>query len=71
MRAKNQIIDVDRIKQMCETRGIPLAEFGRRVGIDSRELISRRLLNKYTITGDELIRMARELGVTVEDLSLS
>lgn len=64
-------MNVTRIKEMCESRGIPLAEFGRRVGIDTREGISRRLKNQYTITGDELIRMARELGVTVEDLSVT
>lgn len=65
---KNQLIDVDKIKTLLDARGVSHAEFGRRIGLDSRELISRRLQNKYAITGDELIRMAKELGVRVEDL---
>lgn len=69
--AKNQLVDVGLIRQMCETRGIPFAEFGRRVGLDSREAISKRLQNQHKISGDELIRMAKELGVTVEELSIA
>jgi transcriptional regulator with XRE-family HTH domain len=66
---KNRVVDVDKIRQLCEVRGIPFAEFGRRVGIDNREGISRRLQNRYKISGDELILMARELGVQVEELA--
>jgi antitoxin component HigA of HigAB toxin-antitoxin module len=52
---KNHVVDVEKIKSLCEIRGIPLAEFGRRIGLDSREGISRRLQNKHKITGDELV----------------
>jgi transcriptional regulator with XRE-family HTH domain len=68
---KNHVVDVEKIKSLCEIRGIPLAEFGRRIGLDSREGISRRLQNKHKITGDELVLMARELGVSVEDLAVA
>jgi transcriptional regulator with XRE-family HTH domain len=68
---KNQIVDVAKIQMMCKDRGLPLAEFGRRIGIDSRETISTRLRNKTPITGDELVLMARELGVTVEELTIA
>lgn len=66
---KNQVVDVSKIRSLCELRGIPFAEFGRRIGLDSREAISRRLQNKHKISGDELVLMARELGVQVEDLA--
>ncbi|CAN5354613.1 hypothetical protein BH10ACI2_BH10ACI2_00210 [soil metagenome] len=69
-RKMNEHVDVVRIRDLCETRGIPFAELGRRVGLCNREGISRRLQNKHKISGDELILMARELGVTVEELSI-
>ncbi len=65
---KNKLIDVQKIKRLCESRGLAFANFGRRIGLPNRESISMRLKNQYTITGDELILMADELGVSVEEL---
>lgn len=65
---KNQLINVEKIKLLLDRRGVPHAEFGRRIGLENRESISRRLKNQYTITGDELLKMADELGVSVEEL---
>lgn len=66
--AKNQLIDLDAIKSLIAERGMAQAEFGRRIGLINRESISRRLQNKHAITADELLRMADELGVPVDDL---
>ncbi len=65
---KNKLIDVEKIKRLCEEQNISVAELGRKIGLDSRELISRRLQNSYSITGDELILIAENLGVSVKDL---
>jgi transcriptional regulator with XRE-family HTH domain len=68
IRERNKLIDVEKIKSLCEQKGIPFAEFGRRIGLPNRESISRRLLNQNTITADEVFLMADELGVPVEEL---
>ncbi len=67
---KNKLVNTNKIKELLEARGISYAKFGRKVGLPNRESISRRLQNSYTITADELILMAAELGVPVEDLHL-
>lgn len=64
----NKLVDVGRIKALCAKRGIPFAEFGRRIGLPHRESISKRLQNKYKISGDELALMAVELEVPISDL---
>ena len=68
---KNSLVNVERIKSLLNDRGVSYAEFGRRIGLENRESISRRLQNTYTITADELILMADELGVPVDTLCLS
>lgn len=65
------MIDLDTIKALIAGRGMAVAEFGRRIGLRNRESISRRLQNKHAITGDELLRMADELGVSADDLRIA
>jgi len=67
---RNELIDVNRIKDLVAGTGLSKAAFGRKVGLERREAISVRLRNECTITGDELIRMARELNVPVDDLAI-
>lgn len=68
---KNKLVDTEKIKNILDARGVSYAQFGRKLGISHRESISRRLQNDYTITADELILMAAELGVPVEELSVT
>ena len=68
---KNEQIDLVKIKQLCKDKQISFADLGRRIGLQMRESISRRLKNQYTITADEIFLIADELGVSVEDLRLS
>lgn len=68
---RNDLIDLEKIKKLCDSKGLSIAELGRRVGLPMREQIHRRLNNQYTITGDEIFLIADELGVTANDLRLS
>lgn len=65
---RNKLVDVEKIRAICLDRGIPFAELGRRIGLESRESISRRLQNKHSVTGDELFMISDELGVPVSEL---
>ncbi|MBS4027209.1 MAG: helix-turn-helix transcriptional regulator [Ignavibacteriales bacterium] len=68
---KNKLIDVAKIKRLCEERNLSFAELGRRIGLLNRDLISRRLQNSYAILGDEVFLIADQLGVSADDLRLS
>lgn len=68
---KNELVDVAKIKKLCEGKNISVAELGRRIGLSMRESISRRLQNAYTMTADEIFLIADELGVSADDLRLS
>lgn len=68
--SKNKLIDVDKIKRLCKEQNISFAELGRKIGLSDRELISRRLQNSYSISGDELILIAENLNVSVKELSI-
>ncbi|MBX3288412.1 MAG: helix-turn-helix transcriptional regulator [Acidobacteria bacterium] len=67
---KNSLIDLDKIRELCEEKGLSQAELGRRIGLTSRDLITKRLSNKYVITGDDLLKIAAVLDVPVEQLQI-
>lgn len=68
---KNELVDLDKIKNLCEERSLSFAELGRRIGLNWRDSISLRLQNRSTITADEVFLIADELGVPADDLRLS
>jgi transcriptional regulator with XRE-family HTH domain len=65
---KNELIDVTKIRDLCESRGLSIAELGRRVGLADRQKMNARLQNVSAITGDELLLIAAELNVSAESL---
>jgi transcriptional regulator with XRE-family HTH domain len=67
---KNRLIDVSRIRELCDDKNYSIAELGRRIGLDERQKINARLQNNNTITADELFLIADELDVSVDDLRL-
>lgn len=67
---KNELIDTKKIRKILIDRELSAAELGRRIGLPGREAISRRLQNKYVITGDELFKISTALGVEPSDLRL-
>jgi transcriptional regulator with XRE-family HTH domain len=67
-RQKNELIDIEKIRLLCEQKQISLAELGRRIGLDKRQKISARLNNENAILGDELFLIADELNVSADDL---
>lgn len=67
---KNELVDVEKIKALCDQNKISIAELGRRIGLPMRESISRRLKNSYTMTADEIFLIADELGVSADELRL-
>ena len=69
--SKNELVDLEKIKSLCEKRNLSFAELGRRIGLNWRDSISLRLQNRSTITADEVFLIADELGVSANDLRLS
>jgi transcriptional regulator with XRE-family HTH domain len=67
---KNKFIDIEKIKALCSEQGMSFAELGRKIGLENRDLISRRLQNLYAFTADELVLVAKELGVSVNKLTV-
>lgn len=65
---RNQHIDVRKILDLCKANNISQADLGRRIGLKGRDLITKRLANRYIITGDELLKIAGVLNVRVEEL---
>jgi transcriptional regulator with XRE-family HTH domain len=65
---KNELIDLDKIRQLCDSRHLSIAELGRRIGLNERQKMNARLQNDNVITGDELLLIAQELGVSANDL---
>lgn len=68
---KNELVNVEKIKQLCEEHNISIAELGRRIGLPMRESISRRLQNSYTMTADEIFLIADQFGISADDLRLN
>lgn len=69
--ARNELVDVDKIKELCKSKDIKFAALGRKIGLSFRDSISRRLKNQCVITSDEIFKIADELGVSADDLRLS
>lgn len=67
---KNELIDLAKIRKLCETKSFSISELGRQIGLPERQQINARLQNKNVIKGDELYLIADALGVSVEDLRL-
>lgn len=68
---KNELVNVEKIKQLCEENNISIAELGRRIGLPMRESISRRLQNTYRMTADEIFLIADQFGVSADELRLN
>lgn len=58
--------DYEVINEEVEKRGIPIAELGRRVGMDS-ELLRRSLNGMRSIKSYEFVPLCFELGLSIED----
>lgn len=69
-KTKNEYVDLKKIKELCNEKGLSIAELGRRIGLPMRDQIHRRLKNQYTLTADEVFLIADELGVSAEELRL-
>lgn len=57
--------DYEVISESVEKRGIPIAELGRRVGMDS-ELLRRSLNGKRALKSYEFVPLCFELGLDIE-----
>lgn len=68
---KNELVDLEKIKKLCEQKNLSFAELGRRIGFNWRDSISLRLKNRSTITADEIFQIADALGVSTDELRLS
>lgn len=71
IQTKNELVDLEKIKNLCEIKKISFAELGRRIGLNWRDSISLRLQNRSTISADEIFLIASELGVSVDELRLN
>lgn len=71
VKPKNELVDLDKIKKLCEQKNLSFAELGRRLGFEWRDQLSMRLKNRYTISADEIFLIADELGVPTDELRLS
>lgn len=67
-KVKNLLIDTDKIKTLCEQNGMPFAELGRRIGLNERDLITRRLHNQYAFSADEFCLIADQFGLSLDEL---
>lgn len=68
---KNELVDLDKIKILCEQKKMSFAELGRRIGLNWRDSISLRLQNRSTITADEIFLIAKELKVSADELRIN
>lgn len=67
---KNELIDLAKIRDLCEKKSLSISELGRQIGLPERQKINARLKNTNAITGDELYLIADVLGVSTDDLRL-
>ena len=66
---KNELVDVDKIRQLAESKYKSLEQFGRRVlSLEHRQLVSERLSSKSKFTADELFMIADDFGLKADDL---
>ena len=59
---------LDTLKAVIARRGISIAELARRIGMDP-QLLSARLHGKAKISSEELILLAHELEISLDELS--
>lgn len=58
---------MSRIKQILLTNRVTEVELAKRIGV-SNQTISRFLLGKSDMGGKKIYRMAKELGISMEEL---
>jgi transcriptional regulator with XRE-family HTH domain len=68
---RNELVNLDKIKDLCQKQNLSFAELGRRIGLKWRDSISLRLQNRSTMTADEVFLIADELGVSSDELRIS
>ncbi len=68
---KNELIDLAKIRQLCEIKSLSISELGRQIGLPERQKINARLQNKNAFSGDELYLIADALGVNVNELRVN
>lgn len=69
-KSKNELINIPKIRELCEQKSLAFAELGRRIGLNDRQKMNARLHNKSQISGDELFLISDALDVPVDDLRI-
>lgn len=70
-KGKNNLVNLEQIKELCEQKNLSFAELGRTIGITCRDSITKRINNQYQISADELFLIADSLNVPVEELRIA
>jgi len=68
MQMKNQSLDTEKLKYIIREKGFTAREFGKRIGVNHRQLVYERLNGRTAISVDEAFSIADVLGVKIEDL---
>lgn len=68
---KNKLVDLAKIRELAEQKYKNLETFGRTVlGINERQMVHERLINKTKISADEIYLIADDFGLKADDLRL-